>query len=170
MSVQDEVYEKLTEMGIPYEKIEHAPVHTMEDCEPNARALHALMPKNLFLCPRNQSAFTLAIVRPNAAFRTSEVSKQLLSPRLSFAPPEKLMEYIRTEPGAISPMGLLFDKDRSVRLAIDRSLLEESALAFHPCVNTQTLRLKREDFLAFLRALRREPEYITIQAQQNFIP
>ena len=49
------------------------------------------------------------------------------------------MEILRTLPGAISPMGLLFDQERKVLLAIDRALRGEERLLFHPCVNTATL-------------------------------
>lgn len=167
--IQGVVYERLTQMGLRYTSVRHAPVHTMEDCAPNAKALHAVMPKNLFLCPRNGSAYVLAVVRPDAVFHTADVSKQLRLSRLSFAPPEKLWEYLRTEPGAISPMGLLFDEGRNVRLAIDRSLLAEKTLAFHPCVNTETLALEREDFFSFLRLLDRDPEYIDLRREPDHI-
>ncbi len=153
MPIQDEVYARLREMGIPYEHISHPPVHTMEDCAPNAARLGALMPKNLFCTPRNESAFVLCIVRPDVAFRTADVSKQLGLSRLSFASPERLRQYLRTEPGAISPMGLLFDTAKAVRLAVDAALWDEPLLAFHPCAPTETLSLRQEDFRRFLRAL-----------------
>ncbi len=162
MTIQDEVCARLSEMGIPYRRIAHAPVHTMEDCAPNAARLGALMPKNLFLTPRNESSFTLFIVRPDIAFRTADISKKLGLSRLSFASPERLMRYLRTEPGAISPMGLLFDADRAVRLAVDSALWDEPVLAFHPCVNTETLALRQEDFRAFLRALDRSAESVEV--------
>ena len=151
MPVRDEVCARLREMGVPFVSVTHLPVRTMEDCAPNAARLGALMPKNLFLTPRNESAFVLCIVRPDVAFRTADVSKQLGLSRLSFASAERLRQYLRTEPGAISPMGLLFDEARAVRLAVDAALWDEPVLAFHPCVPTETLALAQEDFRRFLR-------------------
>ena len=165
MLLQEEVCARLEEMGVPYERLAHAPVHTMEDCAPNAARLHALMPKNLFLTPRNESSFTLFIVRPDIAFRTADVSKKLGLSRLSFASPERLREYMRTAPGAISPMGLLFDERRIVRLAVDAALWDAPRLAFHPCVPTETLALSQEAFRAFLAALGREAQTVRLEGE-----
>ena len=161
--VQKEVYARLEAMGIAYQAVEHAPVHTIEDCAVAEALLGARMPKNLFLTPRNQSAFYLLLVRGEAEFRTADISKQIGSSRLSFASPEKLMAMMRTLPGAISPMGLLFDEARQIRLLVDRALWEEPALVFHPCVNTASLRLSREDFFdRYLPALGYAPEPVEI--------
>lgn len=146
----------LDRLGVPYRYLAHAPVVNMDDCLPNARALGAVMPKNLFLTPKNGRSFWLCVVPADYAFKTSDVSKQLGSARLSFAPAEKLKEFLRTEPGAISPLGLLFDADMRVQLAMARSLADEPVLAFHPCVPTATLALAREDFFRLIAALGRE--------------
>ncbi len=162
MLLQEEVYARLEEMGVPCTHISHEAVHTMEDCAPNAARLGALMPKNLFLTPRNESAFVLCVVRPDIAFRTADVSKQLGLSRLSFASPERLMERLRTRPGAISPMGLLFDERRTVRFAVDAALWDEPVLAFHPCVPTETLALTQAAFRHFLAGLRVEAETVRV--------
>ena len=40
------VYAFLDDLGIPYRKTEHAPVHTIEDCAAVDRALNSLTAKN----------------------------------------------------------------------------------------------------------------------------
>ena len=161
--VQKDVYTRLEALGIPYEAVEHEPVHTIEDCAVAERLLGARMPKNLFLTPRNQSAFYLLIVRGEAEFRTADISKQIGSSRLSFASSDKLMEMMRTLPGAISPMGLMFDTERRIRLLADSALRNEPALVFHPCVNTASLRLTNEDFFGKdLSALGVQPQWVEI--------
>lgn len=161
-AVREEVLAALEAMGVAYRCREHAPVEHMEDCLPNAQALGAVMPKNLFLTPRSEKTFVLAVVPAQAAFRTSEVSRQLGTARLSFASAERLEELLRTKPGAISPLGLLFDKERRVRLAMARSLREEPVLAFHPCTPDATLAFAAEDFFRFVRALGREIQWIDV--------
>ena len=161
--VEARVYERLRELEIPFEAAAHEAVHTIEDCAVAERLLGARMPKNLFLTPRNQSAFYLLIVRGEAEFRTADISRQIGSSRLSFASAEKLMELMRTLPGAISPMGLLFDAEHKIRLLVDSALKEEPALVFHPCVNTASLRLTNGDFFGkYLPALGYEPEWVEI--------
>ena len=156
------VLEKLAEMGVPYRLLRHEPVHDMADCLPNAEKLGAVMPKNLFLTPKNGKTHWLCIVPADYAFKTSDISKQLGSARLSFAPEEKLMEYLRTRPGAISPLGLLFDCEKHVQLALARSLAQEPVLAFHPCVPDATLAFDAADFFRFLSALGVEVHWVEV--------
>ncbi len=153
LEIYDEVFAYLKSAQIAFDLIRHDPVSNMEECMPGAEKLRAVMPRNLFLTPRNRSAYHLVIVPPFAPFRTADISKQLSSSRLSFAPPEKLMEYMRTQPGAISPMGLIFDKEKRVRFAMDRALLDAERLAFHPCISSMTLAMSRKDFLKYLGLL-----------------
>ena len=165
-SVKEDVLAALGALGIPYELLEHAPVHTMEDCRAAEEALGGVMPKNLFLTPRNHASHHLLIARAEAPFRTSRISRQLGVSRLSFATAEALMDMLRTLPGAISPMGLLFDGEKKVRLAIDRALRGEERLLFHPCVNTATLAVSGADFFGrLLPALGHEAVYVDMEGE-----
>ena len=165
-SVKEDVLAALGALGIPYELLEHAPVHTMEDCRAAEEALGGVMPKNLFLTPRNHASHHLLIARAEAPFRTSRISRQLGVSRLSFATAEELMDILRTLPGAISPMGLLFDGEKKVHLAIDRALRGEERLLFHPCVNTATLAVSGADFFGrLLPALGHEAVYVDMEGE-----
>lgn len=165
-SVKEDVLSALGALGVSYELLEHAPVHTMEDCKAAEEALGGVMPKNLFLTPRNHATHHLLIARADAPFRTARISRQLGVSRLSFATAEELMEMLRTLPGAISPMGLLFDQERKVRLAIDRALRGEERLLFHPCVNTATLAVSGADFFGrLLPALGHEAVYVDMEGE-----
>ena len=165
-SVKEDVLAALAALGIAYDILEHAPVHTMEDCKAAEEALGGVMPKNLFLTPRNHAAHHLLIARADAPFRTALISRQLGVSRLSFATAEELMDMLRTLPGAISPMGLLFDGEKKVRLAIDRALRGEERLLFHPCVNTATLAVSGADFFGrLLPALGHEAVYVDMEGE-----
>ncbi len=162
-SVARNVFQKLGEMGIAAPFVEHPPAHTMEDCRGAEAALHAVMPKNIFLTPRNRSAFYLLITRPDARFRTADISKQLGVSRLSFAAEDDLLRMLNTYPGAITPMGLLFDAAHAVNVAIDSGLKSAPVLAFHPCDNEASLALTNDDFFGkFLPALGCAPAYVDI--------
>ena len=147
MNVSEQVYAYLNSIGIAYESARHPAVRTIADCAPIDRQLNAVTAKNYFLCTKNRKNFYLCIVRPNARFHTADISKQVNSSRLSFAGAEYLERYLRVYPGAVSPMGLIFDADRAVRLILDRGLAECERIAFHPCDNTQTIAMRTDDFL-----------------------
>ncbi len=163
MTARDEILSHLRELGIPFALVEHPPVRAIGDCRWAEAQLGGLMPKNLFLTPRNRSAFTLCLVRPESVFRTSDVSRQLGSARLSFAGDGDLMRHLRTDTGAVSPMGLVFPEAQSVRLAMDERLRDEPRLLFHPNDRDATLALSNADFFErFLPATGHCPTFIHI--------
>ena len=73
-SVKEDVLSALGALGVPYELLEHAPVHTMEDCKAAEEALGGVMPKYLFVSPRNHATHHLLIERADSPFRTARVS------------------------------------------------------------------------------------------------
>ena len=141
------VYDALNRLTISFQYLSHDPVFTMDDCKALSLKLNAPFCKNLFLQNRQGTEFFLLLIREDKRFRTAEVSKKIDRARLSFGNDEKLFEYLGLAPGAISPMGLLHDKDHMVNLLIDRDLLKEKELCFHACVNTGSLAMSVSDFL-----------------------
>ena len=140
-------YDKLDELGIFYERIDHMPADTMEVCREIEKSLSAPICKNLMLCNRQGTVFYLLLMPGDKPFRTKELSAQINSARLSFATPQKMEEYLDIHPGAVSVMGLMNDAENEVQLLIDEDVLAEEWLGCHPCVNTSTLRLKTADVI-----------------------
>ena len=153
-AVADAVFAFLDGAGIAYRAMEHAPAHTMADCAAIDAALGALTVKNIFLTTKNRKRFYLCICRPEARFVTSDISKQVGSSRLSFAPEAMLFAKLRCHGGSASPMGLIFPEASDVGLIVDSALHGVGTLAFHPCDNTRSLAMAGEDFFGrFLPAV-----------------
>lgn len=151
----------LDALGIACRVAEHPPAYTMEDCAEVDRGLHALTVKNIFLTTKNGKRFYLCITRPDARFKTADISKQAGSSRLSFAPEEKLFELLRCHGGSASPLGLMFT-DR-VSLLVDSALRDQPTLAFHPCDNTRTVAMSGRDFFdVFLPSVHVVPIFVEI--------
>lgn len=158
-----EVYARLDALGIQYSSMEHAPALTIADCLENDKSLGGVTAKNYFLTTKNRKNFYLCLVRPEARFRTSDISKQVNSSRLSFGTEEQMQALLRVHPGSVSPMGLLFDEENRVRLLVDSGLREVRKIAFHPCDNTQTLVMETKDFFdVFLPAAGHEPTFVEV--------
>ena len=148
------VFAFLDDLGIPYRAAEHPPAFTMADCAETDRWLGALTPKNIFLTTKNQKHCYLCLCRPDARFHTADISKQVGSSRLSFAPEAILFERLRCHGGSASPLGLIFPEARDVGLIVDTALREAPVLAFHPCDNTRTVAMAAADFFGrFLTAV-----------------
>ena len=162
-SVKNTGYARLEEMGISFRRMEHPAAFTMEDCAAVDAQLGAVSCKNYFLTTKSRKVYCLCLVRPEVRFRTADISKQAGTPRLSFADEAAMAELLHTYPGAVSPMGLLFDPENRVRLLVDSALPGMPELAFHPCDNTATLAMTAADFFEkFLPGVNHAPEFVEI--------
>lgn len=141
------VYDFLDSLGIEYQRTDHAPASNMDACSAIDAVLGVLMCKNLFLCNRQKTCFYLLMMPGDKKFKTKELSSQINSARLSFAEPEDMLKYLDIEPGAVSVMGLMNDKDHKVQLLIDEDVLAGIELGCHPCVCTSSLKMKTADII-----------------------
>ncbi len=148
-------YDLLDSLGIEYERVDHEAAETMEACAEVDKILEpAVICKNLFLCNAQKTSFYLLMIREDKKFKTKEISHQINSARLSFAPPEFMKEFLDITPGSVSVLGLMNDKNNRVKLLVDEDILKEEYFGCHPCINTSSLRLKVEDVIGpFLEAV-----------------
>ena len=164
------VLEALAALGIAYAGLTHDAADTIELCHAIEEKLGARICKNLFLCNQQKTAFYLLIMPGDKVFKTKFLSKQINSARLSFADAAHMERLLNVTPGSVSALGLLFDTERQVRFLIDRELLSQEEIGFHPCINTSTLRLRRDDLLnVFLPALGVEPTVVELPAGDDAV-
>ena len=157
------VYDLLDKLGVAYQRVDHEPAMTMEACEEIDKVLQAATCKNLLLCNRQQTDFYLLLMPGDKVFKTKELSAQLGVSRLSFASAEAMEEFLDITPGSLSVMGLMNDKNFRVRLVIDKPVLEEEYVGFHPCINTSSLRVKTADLLEkIIPAMSHEPTIVEL--------
>lgn len=140
-------YDFLDQLGISYVRTDHEAADNMEACNEIDAILEVIICKNLFLCNRQKTKFYLLMMPGDKKFKTKELSKQINSARLSFADAQAMLQYLDIEPGAVSIMGLMNDKDHAVQLLIDEDVLKDSYLGCHPCVCTSSLKMKTADVI-----------------------
>ena len=158
------VYDLLDALGISYQRIDHDAAMTMADCAEIDKALDAVICKNLLLCNRQATAFYLLMIPGDKVFKTSELSRQIGSSRLSFASAEYMERFLDITPGSVSVLGLMNDRDNRVQLLIDADVLKGEYFGCHPCINTASLRMKMSDLLeTFLPAVNHSPRIVTLE-------
>lgn len=141
-------YDLLDQLGILYERLDHDPTATIQDCHDVDQLLGIEICKNLFLCNAQKTDFYLLMMPGTKKFKTAILSKQIGSARLSFAGPEYMQEFLDITPGSVSVLGLMNDKNRRVRLLIDQSVVEgHEYVGCHPCINTSSIKLRTADLL-----------------------
>lgn len=135
----------LEKMKIEYEIFYHDPAFTIDECRLIEEKIDGKICKNLLLTTTTGSVYYLLMISGEKKFVTKEVSKKLGTSRLSFASAEKMRELLNTEPGSLSVTGLIFDKTKTVKLAVDRCVLDEEYVCCHPSDNSATLKIKTKD-------------------------
>ena len=151
------VYELLDSLSVPYLRLDHDPLYTIEACHEADELLGVSICKNLFLCNQNKTAFYLLLMPGEKRFRTKEFSRLIGSSRLSFASEEAMESLLGVTPGSVTPLGLMNDREKRVALYLDAELLSAEYLGCHPCINTSSLRIATKDLLeVILPALGRE--------------
>ena len=160
-------YDFLDSLGISYQRIDHEHADNMAACDAIDAVLGVVICKNLFLCNRQQTNFYLLMMPGDKIFKTKELSKQIGSARLSFASPEKMLEYLDINPGAVSVLGLMNDTGHIVRLLIDEDVLKDEYIGCHPCVNTSSLKIRTKDILErFLPAAGHQAEIVHLVGEE----
>ena len=156
-------YDFLDSLHIEFDQVDHEEANTMDECAAiNEILAPAVICKNLFLCNEKKTKFYLLMIREDKRFKTKEISNQINSARLSFAPAEYMEKYLDITPGSVSVMGLMNDKECQVNLLIDEDILKEEYIGCHPCINTASIRLKVQDLInIFLPATNHD--YITVK-------
>jgi len=140
-------YDLLERLGVEFQRIDHEAAMTMEACVEIDKVLDATICKNLLLCNRQATAFYLLMIPGDKQFKTSVLSKEIGSSRLSFAKPEYMLEYLDITPGSVSVLGLMNDHDHHVELLMDEDVLKGEYFGCHPCINTSSLRIRTADLM-----------------------
>ena len=161
------VYDLLDSLGISYERVDHEEAMTMEVCAAIDEVLEATICKNLLLCNLQGTAFYLLMMPGNKVFKTSVLSKQIGSSRLSFASAEAMAEFLDITPGSVSVMGLMNDHENRVQLLMDQDVLKGEYIGCHPCINTSSLRFLTSDLIEkILPAMGHEPTTVVLHPEE----
>lgn len=156
-------YDLLDRLGVFYQRIDHEAAMTMEACAAIDAVLDATICKNLLLCNRQCTAFYLLMLPGGKVFKTSVLSKQIGSSRLSFAPAEYMEKYLDITPGSVSVLGLMNDTEHHVQLLMDGDVLKGEYFGCHPCINTSSLRLATRDLVEkILPAMDHVPRIVSL--------
>lgn len=147
---KQEVIDFLNEKQIAFEKVEHDAVFTIEDMEGLGLDEKGEICKNLFLRDQKGKKHFLVVLPHGQKVDMASLSDALGAGKLSFASADRLTKYLKLTQGAVSPLGVLNDEEKSVIVVIDKGLEGMDRLGIHPNDNTATLFLSYKDLLKIL--------------------
>lgn len=115
--------------------------------------------KNLLLQDKKGHHF-LVVTRATKSVDLAAATDALASKRLSFASADKLFELLGIRTGSLSPLALVNDKAKRVRLVIDDELAQETTFLFHPLENNASVSLSRNALDGFLASVAHPAEWL----------
>ena len=152
----------LAELGIKFELLGHEAVYTVEESR-RLRIFEKISGqpcKNLFLRNKRGEFFLLVLPADKRA-DLKLVAKLLNLPRLSFASEEELEKILGLHTGAVTPLGIINDDAKKVRLILDAEL-QDKILLLHPNTNTATISLAFADLLKIILHTGHEYSFVAL--------
>lgn len=148
---KQEIYALLSARNICYEVTEHKAVYNMAEMAEVQLPYPEADAKNLFIRDAKKRNYYLITVKGDKRIDLKAFRQQHGTRSLSFASDQDLMDILGLIPGAVTPLGLLNDREHKVTFFLDRYFLEGSGLiGVHPNDNTATVWLKAQDLLRLL--------------------
>lgn len=95
--------------------------------------------KNLLLKEDKGERLILVIMDGEQKLNTKILAKTLGIKKLQFAKPEVLKETFGVEPGAVSLFGILHPGAENIEVIVDKNIVKEPEIGFHPNENTSTI-------------------------------
>lgn len=138
--------------GISYTMVRHTAVFTIDEMDQLGLADTGHICKNLFLRDAKGKRHFLVSVAGHKTVDLRALGEQLGGVRLSFASEARLADYLNLTKGAVTPLGMYYDKDAAVEFVFDADLIREGTVGVHPGENTATVYLEAEDLLRLIRA------------------
>ena len=121
-------------------------MHTADEAAIHWQAIPGAAVKNLFLRNKKGDRHYLVILGIDKQADLRHLVKVIGDDRLSFGSPERLQKYLGVTPGSVSPLGLIHDSARAVRVIVDSDLRTAERLIFHPNDNTASLTISGVGF------------------------
>ena len=162
-ATRDELMARLDALGIATRTVDHAPVFTVEEARALRGEIHGGHCKNLFL-KDDKGAIYLIVCLEDAKVDLKAAPARIGSRRLTFGKPDLLMEILGVEPGSVTPFGLINDAAGRATVILDKTMMEQEWLNYHPLRNDATTTIRAADLLAFIRATGHEPEILDFAA------
>lgn len=150
------LFDPFAVLGIQTTTVRHSPMFTVEDGEKLLVDVPGGHCKTLFLKNKNGNHW-LVVMLGNIRLDMKMLQKKLGSSRLSFAKPDLMREVLGVEPGAVSPFTLLNASARNIKVVLDKKMMREKLLNYHPLRNDATTTITASDLLKFIYAMEHKP-------------
>ena len=153
MDLYQPVADKLNELGIAFQIVGHEPALTTEQADSFIEGIDGVRTKTMFLTNKKKTQFYLLIMDDQKMLDMDAFKEVVGANRMRMASSDSLYEKMLLPPGVVSPFGLLNNKEHDISVYIDKEIIPEEQMSFHPNTNEKTIFLTTKDLLRFLEAI-----------------
>ena len=162
MNNRENILEKLKNLEIAFELVEHAPAFTMDEYNALGFNPNDEICKNLFLRDYKGTRHMLVVLKGSKHADLGLIRDEVESSKLSFASDERLAKYLDVKKGSVSPLGLINDETGAVEVYFDEDLKDAARLGFHPNDNTATVFLSFQDVQKYIESTGHTVRFIQV--------
>lgn len=162
MSAEEQVYVYLKNLGIDFDIHEHEAVFNMEESNKLEIGFKGPRPKNILLKHKSNHYYLVTILGEKRVDTKLIGSLLEIPKRFSFASEEELQNILHVKRGSVSPFSIINADPIKVSLIVDKELLNNEILSFHPNINTATVDLSSKSFMKFLDSSKVKTHYFDI--------
>ncbi len=148
--MNNEILDKLNELNIEYELVEHPAAFTMEDIAVANLSSYGHIAKNLVLRDVKGTRNMLVVLHGDKRADLRLIRDEIQSTKLSFASDERLKKFLNVSKGSVSPFGVIYDTEKELEIYFDSDLKNEEIVGCHPNDNRATVFLKFSDLVKYI--------------------
>ncbi|MDO4604701.1 MAG: prolyl-tRNA synthetase associated domain-containing protein [Helcococcus sp.] len=145
----EKVIDKLEELNIEYDIVEHEPALTTEQADKFIEGMEGVRTKTMFLTNKKKRNFYLVIMDDYKRLDMDKFKELVGEKQIKMASEQNLYEKMKLAPGVVSPFGLLNNDDKDVQIYMDKEIVDEEIMTFHPNTNEKTMFLKTTDLFRY---------------------
>ena len=153
MDAYQQVANKLQELGITFDVVEHPPAFTTEQADSYIEGMEGVRTKSMFLTNKKKTQYYLLIMDDKKRLDMDDFKVQVGADRIRMASLDSLAEKMSLPAGTVSPFGLLNNEEKDIQVYFDKEIIDEERMTFHPNTNEKTIFISTQDLFKFLQDL-----------------
>ena len=162
MDAYQQVANKLQELGITYDVVDHPPAFSTEQADSYIEGLEGVRTKSMFLTNKKKTQYYLLIMDDKKPLDMDDFKVQVGANRIRMASLDSLAEKMNLPAGTVSPFGLLNNEEKDIHVYFDKDIVSEDVMTFHPNRNEKTIFIKTQDLFRFLESIGFTYEIVTL--------
>lgn len=151
VATENDLFRLLDNLNIETKTYQHPPLYTVEDSQSLRGEIPGGHCKSLFLKDKKNN-FILAVLSEDRRLDMKALSdcENLNVGRLSFASAERMIDMLGIKPGSVTPFSLINVDNNDLIVILDKGMLEQEYLNYHPLHNEATTTIHRDDLIKFI--------------------